>query len=79
MGANGTVFTQTKSCIRWGVLKEIHSLIRDGTDRKRVNTYTKPTNTKCIKKDCIVLSNTIEKYLEIDTANHVAYATYATT
>ena len=29
------------------VLKEIHSLVRDGTDRKRVNTYkTKPTNTK---------------------------------
>ena len=63
-----------------GVLKEIHSLVRDGTDRKRVNTYkTKPTNTKCIKKYCIVLSNTIEKYLKIHIANHVAYATYTTT
>ena len=63
-----------------GGLKEIHSLVRDGTDRKRVNTYkTKPTNTKCIKKYCIVLSNTIEKYLRIDITNHVAYATYANT
>ena len=34
-----------------GILKEIHSLVRDGTDRKQVNTYkTKPTNTKYIKK-----------------------------
>ena len=30
-----------------GVLKEIHSLVRDGTGRKQVNAYkTKPTNTK---------------------------------
>ena len=30
-----------------GFLKEIHSLVRDSTDRNRVNTYkTKPTNTK---------------------------------
>ena len=65
---------------RRGVLKEIHSLVRDSTDRKWVNTYkTKPTNTKCIKKYCIVISNTIEKYLKIDIANHVAYATYAST
>ena len=34
-----------------GFLKEIHNLVRDGTDRKQVNTYkTKPTNTKYIKK-----------------------------
>ena len=32
-----------------------------------------------MNKYCIVLSNTIEKYLKIDIANHVAYATYATT
>ena len=58
----------------------MHSLVRDDTDRKRVNTYkTKPTNTKCIKKYCIVLSNTTEKYLKFSIANHVAYATYATT
>ena len=63
-----------------GVLKEIHSLVRDSTDRKRINTYkTKPTNTKCIKKYCIVISNTIKKYLKIDIASHVAHATYATT
>ena len=61
-------------------MKEMHSLVRDGRDRKRVNTYkTKPANTKCMNKYCIVLSNTIEKYLKIDIANHVAYATYATT
>ena len=30
-----------------GFLKEIHNLVRDGTDRKQVNTYkTKPANTK---------------------------------
>ena len=29
------------------VLKEIHSLVRGGTDRKQDNAYkTKPTNTK---------------------------------
>ena len=34
-----------------GFLKEIHSLVCDGTDRKPINTYkTKPTNTKWIKK-----------------------------
>ena len=61
-------------------MKEIHSLVRDGTDRKQVNTHkTKPTNTKGTKKYCIALSNTIEKYLKIDIANHAAYATYATT
>ena len=72
-------FLRRLKAVSAGVLKEIHSLVRDGTDRKRVNTYkTKPTNTKCIKKYCIVISNTIEKYLKIDIANHVAYATYAT-
>ena len=30
-----------------GVLKEIHNLVRDGTDRKQAKAYkTKPTNTK---------------------------------
>ena len=72
-------FLRRLKAVSAGVLKEIHSLVRDDTDRKRVNIYTKQTNTKCIKKYCIVLSNTIEKYLKIDTANHVAYATYATT
>ena len=37
-----------------GVLKETHSLVRDGTDRKQVNNKTnktnKQTNTKLIKK-----------------------------
>ena len=31
----------------WGFLKEIHRIVRHGTDKKWVNTYkTKPTNTK---------------------------------
>ena len=30
-----------------GILKETHSLVRDGTDRKQVNTYkAKQTNAK---------------------------------
>ena len=30
-----------------GVLKEIHCIVRDGTDKKQVNTYkTKQTNVK---------------------------------
>ena len=30
-----------------GILKEIHTLVRDGTDRKQVYAYkTKPTNAK---------------------------------
>ena len=31
------------------------------------------------KNKSIILSNTIQKDLKIDTANHAAYATYATT
>ena len=79
MAANGTFFTQAKA-VSGGVLKEMHGLVCDVTYRLWFNTYkTKPTNTKCIKKKCIILSNTIWKDLKIDIANHVAYATYATT
>ena len=63
-----------------GFSKEIHSIVGDGTDRKQVNAYkTKPTNTKCLRNKCIILSHTIQKDLKIDIANHVAYAAYATT
>ena len=31
------------------------------------------------RNKCIILSNTIQKDLKVDIANHAAYATYATT
>ena len=67
-GDNASFFTQPKAVSAEGGrrgLNEIHSLIRYGRDRNQVNT-------------CIILSNTIQKDLKFDTANHVAYATYAT-
>ena len=36
MGANGAYFTQAK-VVSAGVFKEMHSLVRDDTDRKRVH------------------------------------------
>ena len=73
-------FLHKLKAVSAGVFKRNTQSSPDGTDRKRVNTYeAKPRNAKCIKKYCIVLTYTIEKYLKIDIANHVAYATYATT
>ena len=40
-------FLHRLKAVSAGGLKEIHSLVHDGTDRKRVNTYkTKPTKTQ---------------------------------
>ena len=40
-------FLRRLKAVSAGGLKEMHSLVRDGTDRKQVNTYkTKLTNTK---------------------------------
>ena len=56
-----------------GVLKEIHSLVRDGTDRKQVKH-------KMIEEiNVSYYPIRYKKDLKTDMANHVAYATYATT
>ena len=55
-GANGAFFIQPKAGAARGGgagvgLKDMHSHVRDSTDRKQLNTYkTKQPNTKWIKK-----------------------------
>ena len=42
-----------------GISKEIHSLVRHGTDIKRVNTYSKTSKYEMNKEINVSLSNTI--------------------
>ena len=59
-------------------LKELHSHVRDSTDRKQLNTYkTKQPNTKWIKKYMYHIIQYDTKDLKFDNGNHAAYAAYA--